>query len=307
MSNIYRPNDPLYSSQWHFGMIGRLRYRTDADTEGIERVWYDYTGAGVSVGIWDDGVQTSHWDLSANYDASRLVSVNGQVNNGLPISASDGHGTSVAGLIAGAANGLGGVGVAFGASYTPVRIFGGADDINSYWSRYLTTLDSLGNFDVTNHSYGGFPDFRTYGDVAKFATASATGRGGLGTINVKSAGNGNVDGNGDALDASRHTVTVAALDTTGNAAWYSTYGAHILVSAPAPAPAAAVTTDLTGSGTGYDGLLGGDYTNRFGGTSAGGPVTAGVVALMLDANAGLGRRRYGRVFGEGGRLCRGQC
>ena len=41
------------------------------------------------------------------------------------------------------------------------------------------------------------------------------GRGGLGSINVKSAGNDNVDGNGEYLDASRFTVTVAALDSSG--------------------------------------------------------------------------------------------
>lgn len=286
MINSFRPVDVLYSSQWHFGQIGQLGYWTSANTLGIERVWLDYTGAGVSVGIWDDGVQLTHWDLATGFDASRLVSVNGQINTGLPVTSDDGHGTAVAGLIAAQSNGQGGVGVAFGARYTPVRIFGGPDDINSNWSRYLSTLDGLGQFDVTNHSYGGFPDFSINSDIAKFAAACATGRGGLGTVHVKSAGNDNIDGNGDALDASRHTLTVAALDATGNAAWYSTYGAHILVSASA----GSVTTDILGSSTGYDGLLSGDYTNRFGGTSAAGPITAGVVALMLDANAGLGWR-----------------
>lgn len=286
MTTSFRPADPLYPSQWHFGQIGQLGYRTDANTLGIERVWQDYTGSGVSVGIWDDGVQISHWDLAGNYDASKRASVDGRLNPGLPATSDDGHGTSVAGLIAAQSNGEGGVGVAFGARFTPVQIFGGADDINKYWTRYLTTLDSLGNFAVTNHSYGGFPDFSSYGDVVRFAAASSGGRSGLGTINVKSAGNSNVDGNGDALDASRHTVTVAALDTTGNVASYSTYGAHILVAAPA----GSVTTDLLGNNTGYDGVLGGDYTNRFGGTSAAGPVTVGVVALMLNANSVLGWR-----------------
>ena len=65
----------------------------------------------------------------------------------------------MAGLIAADDNGLGGVGIAHDAQITGVRIFGGADDINSAWSRYLLTLDSLGQFDVTNHSYGGYPDF----------------------------------------------------------------------------------------------------------------------------------------------------
>lgn len=287
------PNDPLFteSVQWHLGYVGSMGFTPDnaaVNTSGLEAVWRDYQGDGVAVGIWDDGVQRTHWDLAANYDASKQVIVKGVNNDGLPLTADDGHGTAVAGLIAGDDNGRGGVGIAHDARLTAVRIFGGADDINTNWSRYLLTLDSLKNFDVTNHSYGGTSDFRVEGDVAKFGAAAALGRGGLGTVNVKSAGNGNIDGNGSAIDASRFTVTVAAVgnDSTGNIAFYSSYGAHVLVSAPA----AAVTTDLMGNAAGYNGLLDGDYTNSFGGTSAAGPVTAGVVALMLDANPGLGWR-----------------
>lgn len=291
--NLSVPNDSLYANgvQWHLGYIGGLKFSlalSASVASGLERIWQDYQGDGVAVGIWDDGVQNSHWDLSVNYDASKQVVISGTPNNGQPLTADDGHGTSVAGLIAADNNGLGGVGIAHDAKITAIRIFGGADDINSAWSRYLMTLDSLGQFDVTNHSYGGYPDFYKFGDVDKFAAAAVSGRGGLGTVNVKSAGNDNVDGNGDALDASRFTVTVAAIgySITGQVASYSTYGAHVLVSAPA----ASVTTDLLGAGAGYDGLLSGDYTNGFGGTSAAGPVTAGVVALMLDANPNLGWR-----------------
>jgi Ca2+-binding RTX toxin-like protein len=288
VSDDFVPPDVLYTSQWHFGMIGRYGYQTSADTRGIDRVWDEFTGLGVAVGIWDDGVESTHPDLAANYDATKHVTVLGSVNNGQPVGTAP-HGTAVAGLIAGVDNGTGVVGVAFDAKITGVTIFGGADDINSQWSRYLLTLDGLKNFDVTNHSYGiGNPFFQLEEDVAKFESSALLGRGGLGTINVKSAGNSNTDTNGNALDATRFTVTVAAIgnNDTGNAASYSSYGAHILVSAPA----GSVTTDRTGA-AGYNGLPGQeDYTNGFGGTSAAGPITAGVVALMLEANAGLGWR-----------------
>ncbi|MGE3986647.1 S8 family serine peptidase [Pseudorhodoplanes sp.] len=286
MVAIYRPNDPLLSSQWHLAMIGRPGFGSTNSTAGLERVWAQYSGDGVHVGIWDDGVQSTHWDLAGNYDSSRHVTVGGSLNNGQPLSNDDGHGTAVAGLIAAQNNGQGGTGVAFDTSITAIRIFGGADDINNAWSRYLTTLDSLRNFDVTNHSYGGTPDFQVYGDVAKFQAASALGRGGLGTVNVKSAGNSNIDGNGESTDGSRFTVTVAALGSNGNVASYSTYGSHVLVSAPA----GSVTSDRLGLSAGYNGLLNGDYTNVFGGTSAAGPITAGVIALMIDANPELGWR-----------------
>lgn len=281
-----KPGDPLYVSQWHLAMIGRLGFSGINNTAGIERVWADHTGANVRVGIWDTGVQATQWDLSANFFSSLLVSVNGQLNTGQPLTTGDIHGTAVAGLIAADNNGRGGVGVAFDGSITGVTIFGGADDINSNWDRYLLTLDALQNFDVTNHSYGAVANFYTYDDVQKFHNAAVFGRGGLGTITVKSAGNYDANGNGDGLDASQHSVTVAAIDANGYIASYSTYGAHILVSAPA----GSVTTDVTGLGVGYDGLLNGDYTNVFGGTSAAAPIVSGIVALMLDANPLLGWR-----------------
>lgn len=292
MADTYRPGDPLLASQWHFSMIGRLGFTTPGNTSGIERIWADYTGSGVKVGIWDDGVESSHWDLADNYDPGSHVTVDGTLNDGLPSGTANGHGTAVAGLIAADDNGTGGVGVAFDSTLTSVRIFGGADDINSNWSRYILTLNALSSFDVTNHSYGSSPDFDIRGDIAKFQASAINGRNGLGTVNFKSAGNSNIDGNGDSLDASRFTFTVAAVDSSGQAASYSSYGSHILLSAPA----GSVTTDLPDLDTGYDGLLNGDYTNQFGGTSASSPITAGVAALMLEADPDLGWRDIRKIM-----------
>lgn len=285
------PAEPIQPLQWHLGLIGSIGYvanKNATQMAGLYSIWTNYQGRGITFGIWDDGVQKTHWDLDGNYDALKEITILGTRNDGLPVSALDGHGTSVAGLIAAENNNQGGIGIAYGSTVTAIRIFGGLDDINQNWGRYLLTLDSLSHFDITNHSYGGYPDFGLYGDVAKFKAAVELGRGGLGTIHVKSAGNDNVDGNGDALDATRYTISVAAISNslTGQAAWYSSYGSHILVSAPA----GSVTTDLMGNGNGYDGLALGDYTDDFGGTSAAGPITAAVVGLMLDANPQLGWR-----------------
>ena len=293
------PKDPLYTEQvaTHFALIG-----------GLEAVWQDYTGKGVAVGVYDSGIQTSHWDLSPNYDASKHVWVDG--TELVPI---DGrHGTSVAGLIAAARNGEGGVGIAYDAKLTSVDIFNpanpafineGFDNLGWHPAGFFQALDLMTNFDVVNHSWGAFPSYRTWQNLnvedfswnaaERFAAAARDGRDGLGTIGVKSAGNDNRDANGDGLNATRFTITVAAAGQDGfTSNWGgesrgSNYGANILVTAPGggnglPQP---LTTDLLGA----EGYGPGDYS-AFNGTSAAAPIVTGVIALMLEANPGLGWR-----------------
>ncbi|SEO23373.1 Regulatory P domain of the subtilisin-like proprotein convertase [Gemmobacter aquatilis] len=289
------PSDPLFTSQWHFALLG-----------DIQTIWDEYTGDGVHVGVYDSGVDLTHEDLAANYDASRHV-VDGSLN---PIigNATGPHGTSVAGLIGADNNGVGGVGVAFDSSITSVNIFDSARygyvnaaDINPF-------LDVVGQaasrFDISSNSWGATPNFSgsqnlNSGGFADqldvvYGTLSATGRGGLGTIITQASGNDNRDANGDGVNASRFTITVAATEQTGIAASYSNFGASILIAAPA----AAVTTDLTGA-PGYDA---GNYTSTFNGTSAATPVVSGVIALMLEANPNLGWRDVQNILANSASL-----
>jgi Ca2+-binding RTX toxin-like protein len=282
-------SDPLFSAQWHFGLLG-----------DINTIWNEYSGAGVTVGVYDDGVQFTHPDLNDNYNSALHFVYLGQVYNPVPISSvTDGHGTAVAGLIAAeAGNGIGGVGVAWGATITGVnlladpRFFTGSGEIE------LAAFRHFAAFDVVNNSWGYEPYFEGFLDRGEensyaflvedaFAYAVDVGRGGLGTLIVKSAGNEGYNANGEGLNGSRFVVSVAALDDRGQIQSYSNYGANILVSAGA----ASVTTDLTGTG-GYNRSSGtaGNYTSEFGGTSAAAPVVSGVIALMLDANEDLGWR-----------------
>lgn len=287
--------DPLYSQQWHLSMLGNIR-----------KIWQDYTGAGVHVAVYDDGVEATHADLVANYDASRHFISSGSSHDPSPNSDLDAHGTACAGLIAAAYNnGRGGTGVAHGAAIT------GVDYINDLQYEYDPETQApnaiyhaamrwAARFDIMSNSWGATPNFSdplnpniagssSAVDAGHFAWVSANGRGGLGTIVVKAAGNESMNANGDGENVSRHTITVAATTQDGFAASYSNFGSSILVTAPA----ASVTTDLMGKG-GYNqtGTAEGnpDYTMDFNGTSAATPVVSGVVALMLDANAGLGWR-----------------
>ncbi len=293
------PVDPLYATQWHFGLIGN-----------IQKIWDEFNGTGIKVAVYDDGVDFDHQDLNDNYDASlEVVDDLGNIQRPIPDDVNHSHGTSCAGLIAAENNGVGGVGVAWGVSLTGVNVHFYNDEkygaINNADPLPFVELVRQGaNFDIVSNSWGSNPDYSpSYGllsggfdDVVNqaYATLASTGRDGLGTIIVKAAGNEALDANGQGLNASRFTITVAASAQDGFITSYSNHGSSILVAAPA----AAVTTDATGA----SGKTLTDYTDAFNGTSAATPVVAGVLALMLDANETLGWRDVQNILAASARL-----
>src|SRR5262245_63849371 len=116
------PFDTLFGSQWYLLNTGQFGGTAGIDIN-VTSVWDDYDGSGVHIGVYDDGIEFTHVDLNDNYDASRHVIINGFVHNPFPTLATDSHGTSVAGVIAAENDGVGTVGVAYGASLTGVNIF----------------------------------------------------------------------------------------------------------------------------------------------------------------------------------------
>ncbi|MCB2082319.1 MAG: proprotein convertase P-domain-containing protein, partial [Rickettsiales bacterium] len=117
------------------------------------------------------------------------------------------------------------------------------------------------------------------------ANLAATGRGGLGTNVVFSAGNSRSSGdntNYHNMTNSEYIITVGGTDEGGEMAYFSTPGDSILVSAPA-------VNIATADRVGNNGYVSGDYVSASG-TSYSAPIVSGVIALMLEANPGLGYR-----------------
>ncbi|MGB0653030.1 MAG: S8 family serine peptidase [Thermoplasmatota archaeon] len=292
------PNDPRFDDQWHLRNTGQGGGSPGLDV-GAVQAWDTATGAGVTISIVDDGVQYVHPDLDDRFDLALSDDPCGGDGNPTPGSG-DHHGTAVAGVAAAVGgNGLGVAGVAFDANLAAVRLTAcfasGAEEA-------AALSDHNDRVDIYTNSWGPF-DSPSVTDrpqaVVRSAIADsvANGRGGLGNLYTWAGGNGHPDdhGNYDGYANSRYVVAVGAVANDGDPAWYSEACACLLVSAPSDGGSRGiVTTDRTGN----PGYSNGDVTNDFGGTSAAAPVVAGVIALMLEANPGLGWRDVHAILAE---------
>ncbi|MGQ0672492.1 MAG: S8 family serine peptidase [Hyphomicrobium sp.] len=274
--NMYfDPVDPLTDPNSNvFWYLHNTRGGLDLN---ILELWQEYTGDGVKVAVYDGGVWGVFPDLDGNYDAS--LEIPGNVV--FDFNTDDGHGTQVSLIIAGENNGEGFLGVAHGSTLVGVNILTDIPD-----SEQNALMGEQHRFDVVNHSWGFTGSYKDHDDRLDPSTASFfagmenavdTGRGGLGTIMVRSGGNSREkgdDGNAHNFANSRFVVAVGGVQEDGSVASYSTPGAHLLVS----------------SFGGDDGAPLGDASSDMIGTSFAAPMVSGIVALMLEANPNLGWR-----------------
>ncbi|MDN4988493.1 MULTISPECIES: S8 family serine peptidase [unclassified Bradyrhizobium] len=276
------PTDP-YFANWQWSLTN--------PTTGINvpKAWQNYTGAGIKIGIVDDGIDYNHPDLSPNY----LSNLDYDATNGGSDAygtSSDSHGTTVAGVLAAAHDGSGIAGIAYHAGIAGFRISystGGPSQIADAFNHLATN-----GMDVANASWGYSAAYQDNFFSSSFGSSksailndAANGRGGLGIDMVFAAGNGRATGdnvNYHNYQNDPYVITVAATDINGRITTFSTPGAALLVSAPG---LGTYTDDRLGSA----GYSTDDYTSAAG-TSYAAPTVAGVIALMLQANPTLGYR-----------------
>lgn len=299
------PQDPLFSQQWHLLNTGNTPASVAGHDINVVYVWPDYSGKGVLIGIQDDGMDDSHPDLVANYRPELAWDTTLDVPGASARLSDDAHGVAVAGLAAAASNGIGGVGVAWGSEFTMYRLdFAIATTFEGVLNAYRSAAEKQveAGVAVSNNSWtpGALPSSEIqqgFHDVTRMMAEQ--GRGGLGTAVVFAGGNDRMEGmnaNYDPTDNSPWGITVAASLQDGNITSYSTPGASLLITSTGSGvgkypPASMVTSDRQGI-DGYNKTPGtaGDYVYAFNGTSSAAPVATGVIALMLEANAGLGYR-----------------
>ena len=288
-------NDPFYNSQWSINNQAYLGGTIDVDMD-VDEAWQSSTGQGINVAIIDEGVDLSHPDLVGNlisgFDAT------GNNSNGAPNeNNNDAHGTSCAGIVAGAANnGVGIAGIAYNSKIIPIRIaYSNGYPLGSPYRAWITNDNWIASginwavqngADILSNSWGGGSPSSTITNAINNAVNN--GRGGKGCVVLFASGNNNSSVSFPATLDNVIAVGAGSMcderkspsSCDGENWWGSNYGNEIDVIAPG---VKIYTTDISGS-AGYDS---GDYKADFNGTSSACPNAAGVAALVLSLNPNL--------------------
>lgn len=224
----------------------------------------DTTGTGVKVAVLDSGISASHEDLNVAGGASFVDGEPDPYNDG------NGHGTHVAGTIAGLDNTLGVLGVAPEVSLYAVKVLGsdGSGTYSGIAKGVEWAIDN--NIDVVNMSLGGSQGSTTLQQAMDNAYNS-------GVLLVAAAGN-----EGSYGKSSRNTIgypakynsvmAVGAVDSNLERASFSSVGNELEVMAP---------------GVNVYSSVPGDSYDSYNGTSMASPHVAGAAALILANDSSL--------------------
>lgn len=298
--------DPHLRQQWHLANDGTVTGRPGEDLRAIA-AWNTTKGEGVRVAVIDDAIEITHEDIAPNVVAGASFNYR-QARRGnswpLPCNDDDGHGTSVAGLIAARdGNGLGVAGVAPRASLVGYNALATSLDVDV--SEALNRDLELNS--VFNNSWGspddGFLHPAEPSFIAAIEHGIRHGRAGKGAIYVFPSGNGGCynpdlqstpavepcvreNSNYDGYVNKLGVIAACAVDSNGRQPFYGERGANLLVCAPS----SNLPPDSSNGFTNADirtTAIRNQYRDDFTGTSASTPMVAGAVALMLSVNPEL--------------------
>ncbi|MFJ6079222.1 S8 family serine peptidase [Pseudarthrobacter sp. NPDC092419] len=215
------------------------------------------SGSGVKAYVVDTGILASHSEFGGRVAGGWTAVADGRGTGDC-----NGHGTHVAGTVAGAT-----YGVAKGATVVPVRVL----DCNGsgYNSDVVAGLDWI----AANHAAGepAVANLSLGGGTSTAVDSAVQGVINDGVTAVVAAGNSAVDACGSSPARVPAAVTVAASDSADRQASFSNYGSCVDLYAPGVAIASASYTSTTAAAS-------------MSGTSMAAPHAAGAAAVLLSLN-----------------------
>lgn len=219
---------------------------------------YDFDGAGVTAYVIDTGVLNSH-----NEFGGRAVSGYDFIDNDSDATDCNGHGTHVAGTIAGSS-----YGIAKSANVVGVRVLScsGSGSNSGVIAGINWVKDNAQGPSVANMSLGGGASQAT-DDAVNAAVAS-------GITFVVAAGNDNTNACNYSPARAADAITVGSTASNDSRSSFSNYGSCLDIYAPGSSITSAWYTSNSA-------------TNTISGTSMASPHVAGVAALYLDESPSL--------------------
>ncbi|MFM7252619.1 MAG: putative Ig domain-containing protein, partial [Ilumatobacteraceae bacterium] len=305
--SAFASNDPLYTNGSLWGMYGDATPTVNQFGSQAGEAWEagDIGSSSVYIGVIDEGIDINHPDLAANTWTNPADPANGVDddgngyvddingwdfdgnNNSVFDGAGDDHGTHVSGTIGGVGgNGIGVAGVNWDVTLISAKFLGsaGGTTANAILAvDYITGLKNrLGlNIVATSNSWGG-------GGFSQ-GLLDAINRGGdAGILFVAAAGNSNANNDAGSYYPANYQcvttaagaprgwdcmITVAAIDSTGAKASFSSYGATMV--------------DIGAPGVGVNSTLPGSSYGAYSGTSMATPHVSGAVALCASMDPTL--------------------
>ncbi|CCI12466.1 Similar to tr/Q12JK6/Q12JK6_SHEDO Peptidase S8 and S53 [Microcystis aeruginosa PCC 9806] len=279
------PNDPSFNQLWGLHNTGQSGGTPDADIDAPE-AWDIQTGdPNLVIGVIDTGVDYNHPDLAGNiWTNPGEIAGDGIDNDGNGYiddirgwdfayndnnpSDVDGHGTHVAGTIAGKGNnGVGVTGVAWNAKIMPLKFLN--DQGSGTLSNAILAINyaTAKGVKLTNNSWGG-------GGFSQALYDAINAAGQAGALFIAAAGNSSANADINPMYPAAYNldniVSVASTTRTDALSSFSNYGLN--------------SVDLGAPGSDIYSLAPGGGYATLSGTSMASPHVAGAAALLWSQN-----------------------